>query len=323
MTSTPAPPILDHDRHNPYGITGTSFAGTTNAAEALRAGGLDFTVTKEPIATTVLTPDGVTTLPFTDKFATVRHNADGTLGNLGVVGSQYFPIQNAFLASLLQTVADTSNGMFLAAGATHRGARTFVQMGLPEGVMIGGRDGIDLGIVIFNSHDGSGQATGVPTASRIGCTNQFPALRASLTKFTIRHTANGVESWNVEEIRRALTLTFGYARELVVVGTRLLAHPMDAAEFGAFVDDISPVVIHKVTKKELDSSALRRATLKQIFTGAENLTDVRNTRWAAWQTVIEYEDWFRPPVKGSTHEARIVARSTDAIKTRARDLLLA
>lgn len=322
MTTAIPGPIMDHQRNNPYGVTGTAMAGTTDAAEALRLTGLDFRVTKEPIQSNVLTPDGVDNIPFDDKFATVRHNTDGTRANLGVVGKQYFPIQQDFLAQLLQNIVDSSDGVFQAGGATHRGARTFMQMGMPNDILIGGRDAIKMSLAIFNSHDGTGVCLGVPTAERFFCTNQFAAAKRTITKFSIRHTANSVAAWDIAEIRRALTLTFAYGKELEEIGNVLVQRPMDSIEFGAFVDRYSPVVKHAKTDKELETSALRRATLRQIFTGAENLSAVRNTQWAALQTVMEYEDWFKPVTKGTTHEGRIVARSGDDAKLRAQALLL-
>jgi len=330
MTTSIAAPIMDHDRRNPYGVTGTKLANVSSAEEALRLGGLDWTVTKEALQSVVRTPveiteDGVTgglvTLPFEDKFATVRNNPDGTKANLGVVGNTYHPIQNAWTAELLQTVADTTDGVFKAVGATHNGARTFVQMGLPEGVTIGGRDGVDVGIVIFNSHDGSGQCTGIPTATRIFCTNQFPSLKKTETKFAIRHSAGSIARWDVEQIRRAIGLTFTYAREIEAIGNYLVEQPMNAAEFTAFMDKLLPASITKKTGKERPTSIANRLQLKSIFTGAENLENVRGTQWAALQAVIEWEDWYHLPVKGHTHESRVVDHAGDPFKHKALALL--
>lgn len=336
MTITATAPIMDHDRGNPYGVTGTKMAGVTSAAEALERGGLNWAVTKEALQSVVRTPveiteDGVTgglvTLPFTDKFATVRTNPDGTRQNLGVVGNSYIPIQNDWTASLLQTVADSSDGVFQAVGATHNGAKTFVQMGMPEGVTIGGRDALDLGIVIFNSHDGSTTCMGVPTATRIYCTNQFPSLRKTETKFSIQHTAGSIARWSIEEIRRAIKLTFAYAKEIEAIGNELVERPMTDAEFVRFMDKLLPASIAKATDKapahERPASVENRRQLKTIFTGSENLANVRGTQWAALQAAIEFEDWFRKPTKGQTHESRQVAHLGDGFKHKALALLTA
>jgi phage/plasmid-like protein (TIGR03299 family) len=326
--------IATQDRTSPYGTVGVKLAGVTDAAEALALGGLDFTVTKEQLQSVVNVPvtmdengvtGGLTYLPFADKFATVRNNSDGTRANLGVVGNTYQPIQNAWTTDLLQNLVDSSDGVFKAVGSTHGGSKTFVQMSMPEGVTIGGRDGIDVGIVIFNSHDGSSSCVGIPTATRIFCMNQFPALKKTETKFSIQHTAGSIARWNIEEIRRAVKLTFAYAREIEEIGNMLIEREMSVAEFGAFVDKISPVVMHEVKagRQETHASALRRLQLKDIFTGAENLDNVRGTQWAALQAVIEYEDWFRPAGKGQSHESRVVAHLGDNFKLKAQSLLLA
>src|SRR4029077_159536 len=190
-------PIMDHDRRNPYGVTGTKLANTTDAAEALRLGGLDWNVTLAPVQSTVMDDTGVTTVDFPDKQATIRHNADGTKAPLGIVGNTYHPIQNAWTVDLLQQLADSSNAPFTAVGATHNGNRTFVQMLMPQGVLIGGLDALDLSLTVFNSHDGSTKLVGVPTLTRIFCTNQFPSLRRSETQFSIRHTEGASRRWNL------------------------------------------------------------------------------------------------------------------------------
>lgn len=83
-------------RQHAWHRLGTVVPESFTAAEAMQHAYLGgWNVHKEPLTTTVLTYDGVSTLTVPDQFATVRTNPKtGTPDVLGVVGKGYRPIQN-------------------------------------------------------------------------------------------------------------------------------------------------------------------------------------------------------------------------------------
>ncbi len=74
------------------------------------------------LTATDLTADGVTTLPVTDHFATVRtHPMSGKPDVLGVVGAGYTVVQNEEHCELLNLLVDEAGAHFETAGSL-RGA---------------------------------------------------------------------------------------------------------------------------------------------------------------------------------------------------------
>lgn len=331
-------PIFHHDRHDPYGICGVKLAGVTSAAEALRLGQLDWQVELHPLQAVVetapevrITPDGVTTieggtqtLNLRRKRAVVRRYSDGRVDSLdAVVGERFHVIQNDQVLDLIQGLVDSSEAVWGAVGATHGGARTFAQLLFPQEILIGGRDAVDLSLVVRNFHDGTGSLFGVPTARRLFCTNQFPALAHSAIKFSIRHTASA-QGYKLDELRAAIGLTFKAGNELQELGDALIQAPITPKEFLDFVQVIYPTVVGK-DGKETDASYQRREAVKSTYFTEDDQANILGTRWGALQAVIAHEDWGRPVGRNALHsrEARIIDRASDAIKQRATALLLA
>ena len=316
--------LLDHDQRNPYGIVGTRAAGVTSVDEALEVGGLNWEAELHPVTSTVLTPEGVTTVEAPTKRQVVRINPDGSAQSLNaVVGAGYGVIQNRTALSIAQQVVDSSDATWGAVGATHGGARTFAQLFFPQEILIGGRDAVKLSLLVRNYHDGGGSLVGVPTGVRLACTNQFPSIERTAVRFNIQHRGDAAEV-KIEELRRAIGLTFKAGAELQELGDALIKAPITSKEFLHFVDVIYPVQRDK-DGQETVGSADRRAGVKKIYFEEEDQADLLGTRWGAAQAVIAFEDWHRR-VRGNTiaaHAQRIVNHTADPIKTRATNLLLA
>lgn len=331
-------PIWHHDRKDPYQATGVALAGITDAQEALRLGQLDWQVELHPLQTVVetapevrLTSSGVTTiegrsttLNLRRKRAVVRRYSDGRVDSLdAVVGERFHVIQNDQVLSLVQGLVDSSEATWGAVGATHGGARTFAQLLFPQGILIGKRDAVDLSLVVRNFHDGGGSLLGVPTARRLFCTNQFPALSHSAIRFSIRHTA-AAQDYKLADLRAAIGLTFKAGNELQEMGNKLIDAPITRKEFLDFVDVIYPVAKDK-DGQETDHSYQRREAVKSTYFTEPDQENILGTRWGALQAVIAYEDWGRPVSRNAIHSraARIIDRASDKIKTHATELLLA
>lgn len=305
-----------HDRrHDPYGLVGTKMS-TSDAREAMRLADLDWTVETVTVMADLAPQPKV----INNAYATVRTDPTGTQTPLAVVGNQYHPLQNETVFDLLQNVVDDSGATFTAAGHTHGGRRTFAKMALPQGLMVGGMDPLETSIVAFNSHDGSGMLTLVPTTIRLACTNQFPALRNSAVKFKARHTT-GALSVGLDQIRRSLNVMFTAIHEVEEIGNELASRPFSDAEFDAFLLSLDAKADPTLPKDlQLKSSITRADQMRAVFRNAPNLEQVRHTEWAALQAVIEVMDWN---AKGNKAERMVVrSPSSEAVKTRALGLLL-
>ena len=330
-------PTTGHADRSAYGILGGRIAGgVTSVDDVLRVGDLNWEVETHPFASAITTPgeviiteQGVTTIePNTqvvgpkNKHLVVRRNPDGTRQALeAVVHKDYPPIQHRQIVELGQALVDSSDVSWSAAGHYRGGLKNFLQLDFPEGILIGGRDAVNLSLVLFGGHDGRSSVLGVPTATRLACSNQFPALQHSEVRFSIQHRGN-VEI-KLAEVRAAIGLTFQAAEEVQAIGDRLIAAPITSKEFLSFVDVIYPLARDK-DGDVTGQSRNRQAEVRAIYETEADQASIRGTRWGALQAVIAYEDWHAVTRGDSetAHARRIVAHTADPIKQRATDLLL-
>lgn len=333
MTTTPVNDIMNWHRgnkfgeaprpvgrENPYNVVGTSVAGTTDAHEALVAGGLDWTVALDPITSTHLGEDGVSTVNVPRHFATNRVDPDGKVRNIHVVGGKFHPIQNHETAASLQLIVDQIGGEFWSVGHTHNGGRTFVQLGLPDNVsFIGGRDEVRWSIVALNNHDGNAKFRIVPTPQRIACENQLSGLRRSEIEFSIGHTKSA-STIDIEYVRSRLNLVVKQIEGFQQLGDVLIAQSFSNDEFDRFIGKLFPARIGK-HGEVTDGSAERSDRLRYLFKTAITQEDIRNTRWGAYNAVTEYVQWERTSLNPERRALAVVTGGADQIGQRALALL--
>lgn len=277
-------------REVPWHGLGTIVDSYLTADKALKAAGLDWTVTKEP----VFLENGA---QIPSKFATVRSSDHRPLG---IVGSHYVPFQNEAAFSFLDTLTDSGDLMFETAGAIGNGAWVWVMAKFPSGIMIGGVDPVDLYLLVSNRHDGLGSITAAVTPTRVVCSNTLNlALRGAKREWRVRHVANA-ES-RIQEARAALDLTFKYAGEFEALGNELVGQTMSANAFGRYLDKLSDELnLVDRTSEDMQDEATR------LFVEGESLLDeIRQTKWAALNAVSEYFEHAR---KGRRISADTAAR---------------
>ena len=143
-----------------------------------------------PLSASEISADGVTSVEVPG-YATVRTNPfTGAPEALGVVGAGYRPLQNEEHCDFLNHLADASGAIFDTAGSLRGGRQVFVTMCLPETVLVGGVDELDLNIAALNSHDGNSAFRVLLTPVRVVCANtQAAALRNHVASVSIRHTS--------------------------------------------------------------------------------------------------------------------------------------
>src|SRR5690606_25825740 len=122
---------------------------TESAEEALLRGGLaNWNVRKQRMRTS-----SNVTVP--NKYAVVRDNPEtGKVEYMSVVGTRYQITQNEEHIDFLQAPVDESHSTFTTAADLNNGNLVYIQMRLPEGIMIGGRDPVDMYLTGINSFDG-------------------------------------------------------------------------------------------------------------------------------------------------------------------------
>lgn len=291
------------------------------ALEVAHLGG--WNVRKTPLTT--IDESGLL-IPVPDKFATVRTNPfEGGTDLLGVVGSKYTPIQNEDHCELLNALVDESGAHFETAGSLKGGKEVFVTMRMPNHMLIGGVDEVDTYISALNSHDGRSAFKLLVSPVRIVCANtQAAAIKAAQSTFSIRHTKNHAQAMNAA--RQALGLTFNYIDGFQQEAEKMIQQTMTDAEFAKIIGK-SFGAAPKATDTTASANKIRtvHADLMSLFTDSPTATQIRGTRWAGYQAVTEYVDFFSPVrTKGDAQTARAMRALGEtgiAVKTKAFDLL--
>lgn len=299
---------------------GTVLPDEFTAEQALEHAQLgEWNVRKTPLTTTVISPDGVDTLEVPSRYATVRtHPVTGRPDVLGVVGEQWTPVQNEAQVAFLNALTDDTGAHLETAGSLRGGRQVFFTCKLPEQLLVGGVDPVDLNLVVMNGHDGSMPLRAIVTPVRVVCANTLAAgISRARQSWSTRHTSGATRA--IEEARRSLNLAWRYCEAFEAEAQRMIQEPISTDQF------------HKIAERifgapaELDSKITRRHkierldVLRNLFTGSATATEIRGSRWGAYQAVTEYTDHYAP-VRGRDHrDQRRALRAVDGPLVRTKE----
>lgn len=303
---------------------GTITADAATADEALHIAKLDWEVAKYPIYATA--PDGTPT-EIPNKFATARMHNELGFNPLGIVGNYYTPVQNTEAFAFCDNLAFEGGLTFDTAGSLAGGSRVFMAMKVPQHITIaGGKDRVDLYIMVTNSHDGTSPLTAAVTPIRPVCANTVAAaLNGAISTYKVRHTRTATQ--RVSAAREALGITLNYADEFSLMANRLFEEEMSKHEYATFLNTLLPKPEPK-ENGDTRATTMWEARFNDIIAlwDAPTQENIKGTAWAAYNAVIEYADWIAP-VRGDQPEIRraerIITGLGDTLKHRALALLTA
>lgn len=292
------------------------------AAEAIKLGGLDFTVrvSEDPVSTTV----NGKTISVDSKFMTYADVPNFGLSALGVVGNRYTPIQNSEAFDLLNNIVDESGANFDSAGIVGNGRKCYITMKLPNTIQVaGGNDAIDTYLNCFNSHDGSSAFRIQVTFLRLICTNGMTGMVGG-ESITLRHTSNATVK--VAEAREALGVVFAQQQAFEDEINKMLGIKISDKDYKEFIESLIPYPVGEASTRATNSVDKMRGELMGLWR-ADTQANVKNTAWAAFSAVAEYVDWVKP-VRGKGDDKELLRAErkltgSSALKTRAHELLLA
>ncbi|MGW4696902.1 DUF932 domain-containing protein [Kitasatospora cineracea] len=227
-----------------------------------------------------------------NRFATVRTDTGEWVG--GLVGSTWTPIQNRAAFSFLDELVGGGYVTYETAGALDGGRVVFMSVMSPSITIDpqGAADRIDLYTLFANSHDGRSAAVAVETPVRAVCTNTLDlAVKEAHRVWKVRHTVDALD--RLEEARRTLGFTERYASALEAEATALFQQAMTNQEFDKLIAQLWTPPAEGARKHILAAHEERRDRLHTLFAEADTQENIRGTRWAALQAVIEFEDYFR------------------------------
>lgn len=302
----------------------------TSANEAARQAGLDWSVSLHNLHADVpvLLESGVGTkiLPVDKRMGVVKTLPTGESKVIGVVGTKYKPLQNTDVFSALDTLIDSSDMRYAAAGEYDDGAKVWMVLEVPNGITIANDPHASF-ILARTSHDGSSSLIIKPIILRHMCQNQISSIYNSRTKhtYTMRHTLNSELS--LQDVRNIIELSYNNAHEYAALATNLMGKKVvtrgQALEYFKRVwalpskTENTPVELLTKGEKTARTRALQaRSIAYNIYSQSDTQENIRGTEFGLWQAVVEYAD----------HHTRNGALNTitqrnDGIKQRALALL--
>lgn len=290
---------------------GKTVADCLTIDEALAASGLNWNVESMPLQ--AVTPQGL--LSINDRVANVR-NRDGEYDLLGVVGKDYQIVQNADAFKVLDDIVDQSGAHFNAAGSYKKGKGQFISMKIPQHIEFSNGDTTDLYLFCTNSHDGKSAMRISVTPIRVACTNQIGVItNTALSTFSIRHTSNALT--RVQEARETLKLTFTYIDAFQMEVEELINSEFSGKQYENLVKDLFDYDPRDASPRETE----RFSNLMNLWT-ATTQENIKNTKWAAYNSVVEYLDWFAPAPNATVQAERVLSSAqVQAQKSRVLQML--
>ena len=266
------------------------------AVEGFKKIGLDWSTSLAPLTATM--PDG-TVIEVPGRAAQVR---DDTKGVLGVVASDYPSVENMELAEFGDSLR--SEGLVLeTAGSLRDGKNVFALLKLPEPIIAGKADEIQLFTLLSNGHGGTGAFAIYPTSVRVVCANTLRWSEKDAAKgLSFIHFGKTTIEQRLQTARTALgmmTVETDKFRAQVdaMVKTNLtqtaakdLFLAIYEKTFGRIPNDVDS----KTAKKLGDRRGLILEAWEANFQNErQSLAGIEGTSWAAFNAVTEWHDHER------------------------------
>jgi phage/plasmid-like protein (TIGR03299 family) len=309
-----------------------------SASEAARQAGLDWNVMLADMEAVVSNKvNDYETL--TDHYPVPKRQAVIKLGKennnevIGVVGNKYKVVQNMEVFSALDTLIDSGDARFTAAGEYNNGANIWMVMELPTGVNVA-NDPHAAFLLVQSSHDGSCSVRIRPIIERLFCANQINRLitgkKTNDYTYVMKHTTNSTLS--PSEIGNIIRLSYDSIQQYESIAntliTRETSHTQAREYFKrvwALPSTVEGKPYHMLTQGERRQQTIAitaRDKAFDIYTESPTQENIRGTAFGMWQAVVEYADHHASGGSERLAVATLSGRS-DKIKSKALGLVLA
>lgn len=331
MITTTAVPTKNLSNWVKSGVAVTA----TSASDVARQAGLDWSVSLHNIEANYQIPGDypptINRIPVPNKKAVIKTTPFGETSAIGVVGNKYQVFQNGEIFSALDTLIDSGEARYAAAGEYDGGAKVWMLLELPREINIAG-DPHAAFILAKTSHDGSSSVSIKPIIERLWCHNQINKIYRGKNKFTytLKHTTNS--KLNVSEIGHILQLSYENIDEYKRIGNKLISVEASRQQAVEYFKKVFPLpstiegkpisLLSQGEKGQLTRANAARHKAMSIYTDSPTQENIRGTYFGLWQAVVEYADHGKTD-KGTTTGIKAMSGGTDGLKLRALELLTA
>jgi phage/plasmid-like protein (TIGR03299 family) len=325
-------------KHKSAWVRGGTAVEATSARDAATQAGLNWTVRTGELKG-ILTPlsideHGVTPATYVDihkKQAIIREDNNTVIG---IVGTKYKMVQNMEVFNALDTLVDSGDARYTAAGEFNEGSNIWMLLELPQGVEVA-NDPHAAFLLVKTSHDGSSSVVIKPVIERLFCANQINGLISNSGKkyneYTYRMTHTTNQELSIKDIRNITNLTYTAIADYQLVANNLLRKPMTRQEAVNFFKRVWPLptivedkpydMLTRGERKQQTIAKDARASAWAIYSESETQENIRGTAFGAWHAVVEHADHYATGGASRLAAATLSGRN-DKIKTRALSLLV-
>lgn len=263
------------DRTTTWHAIGKDVQECKDMEQVLKASGLDYTVTKEPI----FNFDGVDYGRIPNRFVTTR--SDGH--TYDVVSDKFEIIQNREAFDFVNYMGEDLS--FEKAGETMNGM-VYIIGKLPEVSILG--DAFVPHVIFRNGFNGKTKITAAITPLRMVCQNQFNfAFKNAQNAITIRHVKNAESK--LEEAKETLRMCSDYMQELSLTAEHFAGIKISGFKAERIANYLFPIpndtAINPMKRKTLEEARAR-------FTRAIDADDNANFKGTAWGMINAYTDFI-------------------------------
>ena len=325
-------------KHKSAWVRGGTAVEATSAASAATQAGLNWTVRtgelKGILSPLSIDENGVTPATYVDihkKQAIIREDNNTVIG---IVGNKYKMVQNMEVFNALDTLVDSGDARYTAAGEFNGGSNIWMLLELPQGIEVA-NDPHTAFLLVKTSHDGSSSVVIKPVIERLFCANQVNGLISNSGKkyneYTYRMTHTTNQELSVKDIRNITNLTYTAIADYELVANNLLRKPMTREQTVNFFKRVWPLpttvedkpydMLTRGERKQQTIAKDARAKAWTIYSESETQENIRGTAFGAWHAVVEHADHYATGGAERLAAATLSGRN-DRVKTKALSLLV-
>ena len=274
----------------PWHGLGTELPELATSVQALQAAHLDWNVELRPCLTSVQNEGNDEIIEIADKKVVVRTDSNLVLG---VVGSQYTPLQNVDAFDFFDAVVGEKLAIYETAGALFQGRRVWMLAKIPGEMLIQSvkEDAVEKYLLFMTAHDGTMSVRMLFSPVRVVCNNTLTIAlsRGSSDGIAIRHTTN-IQA-KIDIARQALGFAVQQYAQLETTFNEMAMKRLEKDVYQEYLKTLIPD--NEEAENHTRTQNMREEIEEKYHNEKNTLEGMQETVWAAYNSVVEYVDHGR------------------------------
>jgi hypothetical protein len=264
----------------------------------------------------VVKDDTCVPVPMFGSFALLRQNPDSEFGFdvLGHTKSERIPVPIEVRAEMLTSIMKDTKAKTGPAGPLWEGKGAFASIRMPEPVMVGGKDPVEIRMVLINSLVPGRPSQVIISPVRTASQTTFPFGFGQDCPNIYELSAADDKDTRTTETSDALNLLNTYTEWFTQAANELMGKKITDDEFSKLTNILFPFPGDTAPKDKRERHNLVYAAMKALVYGKVDITaDIAGTWWAALQAVMIIAEHLDPAKKLETEKVDDQGRALDVL----------